>query len=53
MDPVTATYYAVVCAALAVVSARIPLILLRLVLGAGVGLVAAALLPQVRAGLGL
>jgi hypothetical protein len=53
MDPVTATYYAAICAALSAGAPRVPTLPVRLALGAVVGLVAAALLPGLRAALGV
>ncbi len=48
MDPVTLGYYAAVCAALTAAGPRLGRLVLRLAIGAGVGLVAAALLPLLR-----
>lgn len=53
MDPVTATYYAAICAALSAGAPRVPTLPVRLVLGALVGLGAAALLPILRGALGI
>lgn len=53
MDPVTMSYYAAVCAALGYGAGGIRSKALRIGLGVAVGLVAAALLPSIRAGLGL
>lgn len=53
MDPVTMSYYASVCAALGYGAGGIRSKVLRIGLGVAVGLVAAALLPSIRAGLGL
>lgn len=53
MDPITMTYYAAVCAALSAGAARLTALHLRLAVGAGVGLAAAAALPGLRAALGL
>jgi len=48
MEPITLTYYAVVCGGLGALSPRIGGLLPRLGIGAVVGLVAAGLLPLVR-----
>lgn len=53
MDPITMTYYAAICAALGAAAPRIPALPVRLAVGAGVGLVAAAVLPGLRAAVGL
>ena len=53
MDPVTALYYATICAALSVVAGKLRSGMVRLITGVVVGLVAAALLPDVRAVLGV
>jgi hypothetical protein len=53
MDPVTMTYYAAVCAALSLGAGRLRSALLRILSGVIVGLIAAALLPDVRAALGV
>lgn len=53
MDPVNMIYYAVICAGLAGLSPRFRTLPLRLAIGAGVGLVAAGLLPSVSTALGL
>ncbi|MGR3638867.1 hypothetical protein [Alterinioella nitratireducens] len=52
MDPITLGFYATVCGALSIASPRFGTFLPRLVIGAGVGIVAAALLPVIRQGLG-
>lgn len=48
MDPISMTYYAAVCAALGAGAPRMPGLPMRLIVGALVGLVAAAALPLVR-----
>jgi hypothetical protein len=48
MDPVTLGYYALVCGALGVTAPRWRTPALRFLVGILVGLVAAALLPQIR-----
>lgn len=53
MDPVTMTYYAVVCAALSYGAGSLRSKAMRVALGVAVGLVAAAALPSVRGALGL
>lgn len=53
MDPITALYYAGICATLAQTMGRVRSSALRLVTGAAVGLAAAAALPSLRGFLGL
>lgn len=53
MDPVTAVYYAGICAALAQATSKLRSALLRVVTGAAVGLAAAAALPGLRGFFGL
>ena len=53
MDPVTMTYYATICALLGLGAGRLSSALIRILLGVTVGLIAAALLPYLRANLGL
>ncbi len=53
MDPITMTYYASVCAALGYGAGRINRAALRIATGVIVGLIAAALLPGLRAALGI
>jgi hypothetical protein len=53
MDLVALAFYAVVCALLSLFAPSLGGRLQRLVVGAGVGLVAAAVLPALRGGLGL
>ena len=53
MDPITMIYYAVVCAALGITTPRIPGTATRLVTGAAVGLIAAAMLPWMRGVIGV
>ena len=53
MDPVTMTYYAVICGSLGALSPRVTPGALRIVLGIVVGLAAAALLPVLRRATGL
>ncbi len=48
MDPVTITYYALVCGTLSAVAPRFPRLPIRLGIGVVVGLVAATLLPQIK-----
>ena len=45
MDPINLLYYAAICAALSAVSPRFKTMPLRLMIGAVVGLIAAAVLP--------
>jgi len=49
MDPIALAYYAIVCGALSCCAPLIGGILARLAIGVVVGLVAAALLPMLRA----
>ncbi|MBX3579804.1 MAG: hypothetical protein KF723_21595 [Rhizobiaceae bacterium] len=53
MDPVTISFYAVVCGSLAILSPRIPTAVLRLVVGIAAGVAGASLLPFIRASLGI
>jgi len=48
MDPVTVGYYAIICATLGAAAPRMGRLSVRLVLGAVVGLIAAAALPWLR-----
>lgn len=48
MDPITLTFYAVVCGTLSAVAPRMPRLPVRLAIGAVVGLVAASLLPWIK-----
>jgi hypothetical protein len=52
MDPVTVSYYAAVCGLLSAFTPRQGSYVLRLILGAVVGIVAAGLLPWLRGHLG-
>ncbi len=53
MDPVTLGYYAIVGAILGVISPGLGPMGTRLIVGAGVGVTAAALLPIIRTSLGI
>jgi hypothetical protein len=53
MDPLNMAYYALVCGLLAGVSSRLGGWLSRVVVGAVIGLVAAAALPMLRSGFGI
>lgn len=53
MDPITAAYYAGICATLAHATGRVRSGVVRIVTGAGVGLIAAAALPGLRGFFGL
>lgn len=53
MDPVSLTYYAAVCGLLGLVGPRLGAAPLRLAIGAVVGIGAVAVLPSLRAALGL
>lgn len=48
MDPVSLAFYAIVCGCLSAASPIVPSLPVRLALGAGVGVLAAALLPLLR-----
>lgn len=52
MDPITLGFYAAVCACLSAVAPGFPGLMARLVIGALVGIAAAALLPLLRATMG-
>jgi hypothetical protein len=52
MDPVSLGYYAAICAALGVAAPWMGALPVRLIVGALVGVAAAALLPQVQGLLG-
>jgi hypothetical protein len=51
MDPITLGYYAIICGGLSLASPWLGSVLVRLAIGVGVGLGAAALLPTVHAAL--
>ena len=53
MDPVNALFYAGVCGLLAGVTGRLRSGAVRIAIGAGVGVIASALLPVLRGFLGL
>ena len=53
MDPVTLVYYGAICGLLAVASPRLTPVAVRLLAGIVIGLVAAGVLPVLRAVLGL
>lgn len=53
MDPVALVFYAIVCALLSLAGPRLGRPLVRLGIGALVGVLAAALLPTLRVALGL
>lgn len=48
MDPITLTFYAVVCGCLSVVAPKFPGLPVRLGVGAGVGILAALVLPFIQ-----
>lgn len=48
MDPITIVFYAVVCGCLSVVAPRFPGFSVRLGVGAGVGIIAASVLPLIK-----
>lgn len=53
MDPVAIIFYAIICAGLSLASPRMGRPFVRLAIGAAVGIVAAAVLPALRAAIGL
>jgi len=53
MDPVTLSFYAVICGLLSLAGPTLGRPAIRLVIGAGVGLLAAGALPYLRAALGI
>ncbi len=53
MDPVTLTFYAIVCGALGVIAPGLGSLATRLIVGGAVGIVAAALLPIIRSQIGV
>lgn len=53
MDPVSLIFYAVVCGALGAAGPRLGALPARLAVGAVVGVLAAALLPGLRAAIGI
>jgi hypothetical protein len=53
MDPVTLTFYAVVCGLLGLAGPTLGRPMIRLGIGAAIGLIAAAALPTIRTSLGL
>lgn len=48
MDPITLTFYALVCGCLSAVAPNFPRLPIRLGIGAAVGLVAASVLPMIK-----
>ena len=48
MDPIAIAFYAIVCGCLSAASPVVPSMPMRLAIGAGVGIVAAVILPLVR-----
>jgi hypothetical protein len=53
MDPTVIIYYAIVCAGLSIVAPSLGRISARLLVGAGVGVAAALLLPVIRVVFGI
>ncbi|MCW1933321.1 hypothetical protein [Pararhodobacter zhoushanensis] len=53
MDPVTAVYYATICAALSFAAGRLRSGMVRIILGVVIGAIAASLLPDIRGMLGV
>lgn len=52
MDPISLTFYAVICGVLSAVAPSLGGFLPRLITGAGVGLIAAAVLPLAKGMMG-
>lgn len=48
MDPITLAFYAVVCGCLSAVAPKFPGLPMRLGVGAGVGIIAATVLPMIK-----
>jgi len=48
MDPITIAFYAVVCGCLSAAAPTVPKLPIRLAVGAGVGVVAASVLPVIK-----
>ena len=48
MDPIAVVFYAIVCGCLSAASPVVPSLPVRLAIGAGVGIVAALVLPVLR-----
>ncbi|MEL7116928.1 MAG: hypothetical protein AAGP08_15335 [Pseudomonadota bacterium] len=48
MDPIALAFYAVVCGCLSAASPKLPSLPVRLAIGAGVGVIAALVLPVLR-----
>ena len=48
MDPITIAFYAVVCGCLSAVAPKLPRLPIRLGVGAGVGILAATVLPLIK-----
>lgn len=53
MDPITLIFYAVICGGLGYAGPRLGAPLMRFGIGAGVGLIAASLLPAIKASMGV
>ena len=53
MDPISLTFYAIVCGCLSAVAPNFPRLPIRLGIGAAVGLIAASVLPMIRDAAGL
>lgn len=53
MDVTTLSFYAIVCGLLSLASPSLGTPFLRIMIGAGVGIAAAALLPSIKTALGL
>ena len=52
MDPITIAFYAIVCGCLSAVAPKLPKLPVRLGVGAGVGILAATVLPLIQGALG-
>ncbi|MEL6958796.1 MAG: hypothetical protein AAGL89_07605 [Pseudomonadota bacterium] len=48
MDPITLSFYAVVCGCLSAAAPKLPGLPIRLGVGAGVGILAATILPLIK-----
>ncbi len=53
MDPITITFYALVCGCLSAAAPKLPGLPIRLGVGAGVGVLAATLLPLIKDAVGI
>ena len=53
MDPITLTFYAIVCGCLSAAAPTVPRLPTRLAIGAAVGLIAASVLPLLKGMMGV